>query len=144
MKNIVRCVCLSALTFSVVFATEEILPPKPQVPYLTAAEEQKTFQLPEGYFMELVLDENSIKEPVVCAFDGNGRMYVCEFRSYMQDIDGKNELTNVGLVSRHDSSQHNGVFDKHTDMPTSWSFHAHRVLPLDNRVLINETDTNDI
>ena len=68
------------------------LPPQPQPPYLTPEEEAKTFQLPEGYRMELVLSEPDIKEPVVCVFDGNGRMYVAEMRTYMQDIDGTNEL----------------------------------------------------
>ena len=41
--------------------------------------------------MELVMSEPEIKEPVECVFDGNGRMYVAEMRSYMQDIDGTDE-----------------------------------------------------
>jgi hypothetical protein len=42
--------------------------------------------------MELVLGEPEIKEPIACAFDGNGRMFVVEMRSYMQDIDGTDEM----------------------------------------------------
>ena len=118
-------------------------PPQPPVPYLTPEQELKTFQLPEGYRMELVLSEPQIKEPVACVFDGNGRMYVPEMRSYMQDIDGTNELTPVGLVSRHESTHGNGVFDKHTVFADKLLL-PREVLPLKDRVLIGETNTNDI
>ncbi len=121
----------------------EEFPAKPPVPYLTAAEELKTFVLPEGYRLELVLDENSVKEPTVCVFDGNGRMYVAEFRSYMQDIDGSKELEPVGCVSRHETTKGDGVFDKHTIYFDKMLL-PRMILPLDDRVLINETNTNDI
>lgn len=42
-------------------------PPMPPVKPLTAAEEAKTFQLPPGYHMELVLSEPEILEPVCIA-----------------------------------------------------------------------------
>ena len=84
-------------------------PPQPAVPYLTAEEELKTFQLPEGYRLELVLGDPVIKEPTIAVFDGNGRMFVGEMRSYMQDIDGKNEHTPVSRVSLHLSSKGDGV-----------------------------------
>src|SRR5687767_3071979 len=87
---------------------------QPPVQALSAAETLKLFQLPDGYRLELVLDESSIKEPVVCVFDGNGRMYVAEMRTYMQEIDGKNQHTPVSVVSRHESTKGDGVFDKHT------------------------------
>ena len=121
----------------------EEFPPKPQVPYLSAADELKSFVLPEGYRMELVLDESSIKEPVVCVFDGNGRMYVCEMRTYMQDIDGSKEHDPVGRVSRHETTKGDGVFDKHLVYADKMVL-PRMVLPLDDRVLINETNTNDI
>src|SRR5882724_171030 len=86
---------------------------QPPIPALTAAEELKKFELPPGYRLELVVGEPDIKEPVVAVFDGNGRMYVAEMRSYMQDIDGQNEITPTGRVSVHWSSKGDGVFDKH-------------------------------
>src|ERR1700679_1361830 len=67
-------------------------PPSKPTPYLTAEEELKTFQLPAGYSLQLVVGDPVIKEPVVAAFDGNGRMYVAEMRTYMQNIDGVGEL----------------------------------------------------
>jgi mono/diheme cytochrome c family protein/glucose/arabinose dehydrogenase len=123
--------------------TPKELPPQPQPPYLTPEQEAKTFQLPPGYSMQLVLSDPDIKEPVVCVFDGNGRMYVSEMRSYMQDIDGNNELVPVGRVSRHESSKGDGVFDKHTVFADHLLL-PRMVLPLPGRVLINETNTNDI
>src|SRR5579863_8169059 len=54
-------------------------------PYLTPEEELKTFDLKPGYSLELVVSDPVIKEPVVAVFDGNGRMYVAEMRTYMQN-----------------------------------------------------------
>src|SRR4051812_17034470 len=72
--------------------SEPPLPPQAPVQALSAADEAKTFQLPPGYRMELVLSEPEIKEPVIASFDGDGRMFVAEMRTYMQDIDGHDEL----------------------------------------------------
>src|ERR1700761_5503691 len=114
-----------------------------QVPILTPEEEQKTFQLPEGYKMELVLSDPDIKEPVLAVFDGNGRMYVAEMRTYMQDIDGNNEHDPKSRISRHESTKGDGVFDKHTVYLDTLVL-PRMVLPLDDRVLVNLTDTADI
>ena len=55
-----------------------------------------------------------VVEPTTCVFDGNGRMFVGEMRTYMQEIDGKNEHTPGGRVSMHWSSRKDGVMDKHS------------------------------
>ena len=68
-------------------------PPMPPVQPLSPADEQKTFLLPPGYRMELVLSEPDITEPVAMAFDGNGRLYVAEMNTYMKEIDGKDQHT---------------------------------------------------
>jgi len=112
-------------------------------PYLTAEEEAKTIQLQPGYRLELVVGDPIIKEPVACAFDGDGRMYVAEMRTYMQDIDGKNELVPGGRVSLHWSSRKDGVMDKHTVFADNLIL-PRMVLPLADGVLINETDSNDL
>jgi mono/diheme cytochrome c family protein len=115
----------------------------PPVPYLTAEEEAKTFVLPPGYRMELVVGDPIIREPVVAAFDGNGRMFVAEMRSYMQDIEGQNEHTPVGRVSLHWSSRHNGVYDRHTIFVDHLVL-PRMILPVADGLLVNETDTDDI
>ncbi|MDB6138561.1 MAG: cytochrome, partial [Verrucomicrobiaceae bacterium] len=106
-------------------------------------EELKTMQLPDGYSLELVLSEPVIKEPVAISFDGSGRMYVVEMRSYMQDIDGTNELTPTSRISLHESTKDDGVFDKHSVYLDNLLL-PRMVLPLDDRVLVNITNTSDI
>lgn len=119
-------------------------PPMPPVQARSAAEELKTIQLPPGYHLELVLSEPEIKEPHIAAFDGNGRMFVAEMRTYMQEIDGKDELAPLCRVSLHWSSKGDGVFDKHTVFIDKMVL-PRMILPLDaGRLLVGETDTNDI
>ncbi len=118
-------------------------PAQPRIPYLTAAEQAKMFVLPMGYKMELVVGDPDIREPVAVAFDGDGRMYVAEMRTYMQDVDGKDELLNKSCVSLHWSSKRNGVFDKHTVFADNLIL-PRNILPVADGVLLNETDSNDI
>ncbi len=118
--------------------------PQPPVKALSPEEELKTIELPEGYRLELVLSErDGLREPANLTFDGNGRMYVAELRTYMQDIDGKDEHAPLGVVSRHESTKRDGKFDRHVLFRDKMLL-PRMVLPLDDRVLINETDTLDI
>jgi mono/diheme cytochrome c family protein len=71
-------------------------------------------------------------------------MFVAEMRSYMQDIDGSNEHTNVGVVSLHWSSKHNGVYDKHSVFAKDLLL-PRMILPVGKgKLLINETDSDDL
>lgn len=126
-----------------VFAQDADFPPKPPVKALTAAEEAKTFLLPPGYRMELVLSEPDVVEPVCMAFDGNGKLYVAEMLSYMRDIDGTDELVPTSRVSVHWSSKNDGVFDQHRVFADKLLL-PRLLLPLAEGVLIGETNTNDI
>jgi mono/diheme cytochrome c family protein len=117
--------------------------PQAQVPYHTPQEFLKTVQLPEGYSLELVLSEPQIKEPVTLAFDPDGAMYVAEMRTYMQDINGKDELTPHSVVSKHFSSKGDGVFDKHSTYLENLLL-PRMILPLDDRILLGITNTDDL
>ncbi|EDY20490.1 coagulation factor 5/8 type domain protein [Chthoniobacter flavus Ellin428] len=144
--NIPRPVLVSLLGFAaaITLADEATdFPPKPPVKALSPVEEAKTFQLPKGYHLELVLSEPDILEPVCMAFDGNGRLFVAEMRSYMRDIDGSNEIVPTGRVSVHWSSKHNGVYDQHRIFADKLTL-PRLLLPLADGVLIGQTDTNDI
>ncbi len=122
----------------------EDFPKQPDVPALSPTEQLKKFQLPPGYRLELVLAEPDIKEPVVAVFDGNGRMFVAEMRTYMQDINGTGEITNKSRVSLHWSSKGDGKLDKHTVFADKLLL-PRMILPLGpGELLINETDTQDI
>ena len=123
--------------------TSPEFPPMPPVQPRSAEEEAKTFQLPPGYRMELVLSEPDIAEPVTMAFDANGRLYVAEMRTYMQDIDATGEHEPTSRVSVHWSSRNDGVFDQHRVFADKLKL-PRLLLPMDDGVLIGETDTNDI
>jgi mono/diheme cytochrome c family protein/glucose/arabinose dehydrogenase len=114
-----------------------------QVPYLSAEDELKSFQLQPGYHLEPVVTDPIIREPVVAAFDGNGRMFVAELRTYMQDIDGTDENAPRGRVSLHWSSKGDGNFDRHTVFADKLVL-PRMILPLADGLLINETDTEDL
>ena len=90
------------------------LTPKPPVQPLTPADEQKRFLLPAGYRLEPVLTDPDIREPVAIAFDGDGRMYVVEMRSYMLDADATNEFTPISRISRHEDRDGDGTYETHT------------------------------
>ncbi|HET6409642.1 MAG TPA: discoidin domain-containing protein [Chthoniobacteraceae bacterium] len=123
---------------------KEEFPPQPPVKALSPEAEQKTIQLPPGYRLELVLSEPHIKEPVACAFDGNGRMFVAEMRSYMQDIDGTDEMKANGRVSLHWSSKGDGVLDRHTVFADNLLL-PRILMPLSaGQCVIGETNTLDL
>lgn len=138
------CVATCFLTGSFIFAAEvKRYEPTGTLPYLSVEESLETFHLPEGYRLEPVVTEPEIAEPVVCAFDGNGRLYVVEMRTYMQDADASGENEPTSRVSRHEDTDGDGVMDKHTVFADDLLL-PRMVLPLDDRVLIGETNTLDI
>ncbi|MBI5769297.1 MAG: discoidin domain-containing protein [Verrucomicrobia bacterium] len=124
-------------------AIAEAAPRPPSPPYLTPAESARLVQLPPGYRLELVLSEPEIREPVVSVFDGNGRLYVAEMRTYMQDADATDEKAPTSRVSLHWSSKGDGVFDRHSVFADGLLL-PRMILPLRNSVLIQETDTGDV
>jgi mono/diheme cytochrome c family protein len=87
---------------------------QPPVLPKTPEEELKQFILQPGYRLELVLADPIIQEPTAIAFDGNGRMFVVEDRSYMLDLDMTGQLDPISRISMHVDTDNDGVYDKHT------------------------------
>ena len=117
--------------------------PKPSVTALSPDEQAKRFILPPGYRMELVLSDPDIISPAALAFDGNGRMYVAEMRTFMRDADATGQLDPVSRVSMHESTRKDGTFDRHTVFADGLIL-PRMVLPLDKGLLVNETRSDDI
>jgi mono/diheme cytochrome c family protein/glucose/arabinose dehydrogenase len=117
--------------------------PKPPVQALSPEEEAKRFILPPGYHLELVLAEPDVINPVTIAFDGNGRMFVAEMRTYMEDADGNKEYDPISRISMHESTKGDGKFDKHTVFLDKLVL-PRMVLPLDKSILTMETDADDV
>lgn len=86
---------------------------KPVLP-LYADEEAKTFILPAGYHIAPILTEPQIEQPGAIAFDGNGRMFVLELRTYMLNIDSKGTLEPVSRISRWADTDNDGVYETGT------------------------------
>lgn len=87
------------------------LEPKPPVLPLPVEDEQKKFLIPAGYKLEPVLTEPEIQQPAAITFDGNGRMYVLELRSYMLTADSKGTLEPVSGISRWEDKNNDGVYE---------------------------------
>ncbi|GAA0877293.1 hypothetical protein GCM10009119_02610 [Algoriphagus jejuensis] len=87
------------------------LTPAPPVIPVSANEEAKSFVLKPGFKIEPILSEPQIREPAAIQFDGNGRMYVLELRSYMQDIDASGELFATSRISRWEDKDDDGVYE---------------------------------
>ena len=99
--------------------------------------------LQPGYHLELVASDPDLISPVLCVWDGDGRMYVAEMRSYMLDINGVDEHQPNSRVFALEDTQGNGTYDQHTVFADKLIL-PRMVLPLDDRILIRETDTKDI
>ena len=118
--------------------------PKPPIKALTPEEQAKTFVLPPGYRMELVKAEPDIISPAAIRFDGNGRMYVAEFITYMRDADGNNQHAPESRITRFESTKGDGVYDKRTVFVDKLVL-PRTIVPWDgNSILTNETASDDI
>jgi len=118
------------------------LEPKPPVTPVSADEQLRKFLLPPGYELEAVLTEPQIQQPAAITFDGNGRMYVLELRSYMLDADSKGTLNPVSGISRWEDNDHDGVYEEGIMFVDSLVF-PRFVLPVGpNSVLTMESNSD--
>ncbi|MEP6916131.1 MAG: c-type cytochrome, partial [Acidobacteriota bacterium] len=117
---------------------------RPPVVRQTPEAQQQTFLLPPGYKLEPVLVDPDVEDPVAVSFDGNGRMYVLEMRSYMRDVEGTGALDPTSRISRWEDTDGDGTYDKHT------VFVDHLVMPRmafplqDGAIFVLETDNRDL
>jgi len=114
------------------------------VPFLDVREALKTFRLQDGYSLEPVLSEPHIEEPVVAVFDGNGRMFVAEMSTYMQDADATDEQTPGSRISLHEDTDGDGRFDRHTVFIDGLLLPRMILALRKGELLVNETNTQDI
>ncbi len=118
--------------------------PRTPIPARSAADEARTFVLPPGYRMELVLAEPDVISPAIVEFDANGRMYVAEFLSYMLDADGTGSHDPISRITRFESTRGDGVYDKRTVFADKLVL-PRAILPLEDGVILtNETASDDL
>ena len=115
----------------------------PSAAPLLPEESIKMMHLQKGYHLQLVAAEPMIHEPVAIAWDGNGRMFVAEMNTYMQDVDGSDEMRPVCSIKRLEDTDHDGKMDKGVIFIDSLIL-PRLILPLDDRLLVSETNSNNI
>lgn len=118
--------------------TKPTIDPDPVIKDLSPEESLKTMYVPKGYKIQLVASEPLINEPVTVVWDGNGKMYVAQMMTYMQDIDAGHEQEPWSRVSVLEDTNNDGVMDKATTFVDSLVL-PRIILPLDDRVIIGET-----
>lgn len=83
-------------------------------PALSPQESLGTFRVAPGFRVELVASEPLVEAPVAMAFDPQGRLWVCEMRDYMPDVDGKTPDVPKGRVVILEDTDGDGRMDKRT------------------------------
>ncbi|TVP44668.1 MAG: dehydrogenase [Mongoliibacter sp.] len=104
---IIICVCICCKESQDVFQETSSPPKSPQ-------DELKTFQLEEGFEIQLVANEPMVQDPIFLTFDEDGRLWVVEMRSFMPDIDGIGESLPLGRISVLEDTNGDGAMDKST------------------------------
>lgn len=120
-----------------------IVNPHPNPNPLSPEESMNQMALQKGYHLELVASEPMVSEPVAIVWDGNGRMYVAEMNTYMQDVDGSGQKFNTCKIKLLEDTDGDGKMDKATVYLDSLVL-PRMMLTLDDRLLVNETFTNNI
>ncbi len=106
-------------------------------PPLTPAAAMKTFNLPPGYRLELVVSEPMIQDPVFVDWDPDGRLWVVEMPGYMIDIQASRELEPLGRIVVLEDTNADGKMDKRTVFADGLVL-ARALKVLDRGVLVGE------
>ena len=86
----------------------------PVAPPLAPADALKSFKIAPGYCIEIAAHEPGVQDPVALSFDADGRMFVCEMRGYMPDVNATGETKPVGRVVVLESTKNDGIYDRST------------------------------
>ncbi|MBJ06478.1 MAG: hypothetical protein CMO40_05070 [Verrucomicrobiaceae bacterium] len=97
LSGCLLCACLCLPSSS----DARIQPAKDAPQPLSPAESARRLVLPEGFQIDLIASEPVVKEPSGIAFDGDGRLFVCELHGY--NIEGHidtQELNKTGELDK--------------------------------------------
>ena len=142
MKFILRLAIVPLAITTAAFAEGE-WNPDTTFPSLKPADAIKTIEVPKGMKLVCIASEPMVEEPAAMAFDGNGALYVCEWRTYMQDEHATGQLDAVSRVVKLVDTDGDGVMDKRTVFIDSVIL-PRSVLPLHDRVLVYFTQDSTV
>lgn len=117
--------------------------PATNYPALPPEAALRTIEVPPGYRLQCVAREPMVQDPVMMAFDGNGALYICEWRTYMQDEHATGQLAPEGRVVKLVDSDGDGVMDQRTVFIEGVIL-PRAVLPLHDRVLVYFTESTTL
>jgi putative membrane-bound dehydrogenase-like protein len=81
-----------------------------------------TFEIEEGYRIEVAAAEPLVQSPVAIAFDERGRLYVVESRGYPGPIDGAVSADGQGTVALLEDTDGDGRYDRRSDFARGLAF----------------------
>ncbi|MFT5410973.1 MAG: hypothetical protein ACI9NC_003706 [Verrucomicrobiales bacterium] len=84
------------------------------IPVLSPEESLKAIKVAPGFKVELVASEPLVCDPVFAEWDREGRLWVCEFRTYMIDAAGSGENQRISRVVVLEDTDGDGRMDKST------------------------------
>ena len=74
----------------------------------------KSFNLVDGFTIELIAAEPLIEDPILMEWDMFGRLWVCEMRGFMLDVNATGELEEIGRIAVLEDTNQDGSLDKVT------------------------------
>ncbi|MFI4875309.1 MAG: hypothetical protein ACIALR_08225 [Blastopirellula sp. JB062] len=89
-----------------------------RLPPLEPNQAMESFELEDGFTLEMVAAEPLVGDPVDACFDENGRMFVAEFHAYPyakekeKIIPAGRERTTTGIIRMLEDTDGDGVMDR--------------------------------
>ncbi len=105
-----------------------------------------TFQIEEGFQIELVASEPLISDPVAMAIDENGRMYVLEMHGYPIDVEGSSVVKILKDTDGDGIMDESKIFHKGLIVPTGIMLWKKGILVTDppNVLYLEDSDGDDV
>ena len=91
------------------FGQDDFSAELPRIPPTPASDTAETFQVADGFRMELVTSEPLISTPVAIEWDAQGALFVCEMRGYSEERNA-----GISRITRLTDQDQDGVFDHRT------------------------------
>ncbi len=110
---------------------------------LTPEQSLSTFQLPEGFKIELVASEPMISDPVAMEVDENGNFYVVEMHGYPLDTTGLGVIKLLTDTNGDGTPDKSSVFADHLRLPTGIMKWKKGLLVVDVPDIVYLEDTNN-